>query len=84
MKQERITLREGCAALLGATFMLTAMILAQCLDGYDKAKEEEALRESAARVGFEEGLARLRCVGGLRYDSGTGHYVDVAQKVPRK
>ena len=80
MNRERMTLRDGCAALLGGAFMLAAMVLAQCLDGYDKKKEEEALRAAAVSVGFREGMARLRCIGGLRYDTGTGQYVDVAKR----
>lgn len=83
MKHERITLREAAAALIGAALMFSTTCLGQWLDAEDRANEERALRESAARVGFEEGLARLRCVGGLRYDAMTGHYVDVAKKGAR-
>lgn len=80
MKRQPITLREAAAMLTGAAIMLSTTCLGQWLDAEDRAKEERVLRESAARVGLEEGLARLRCVGGLRYDAMTGHYVDVAKK----
>lgn len=80
MKYERITLREAAAALIGAALMSSVTCLGQWLDAEDRAKEEKALRESAARVGLEEGLARLRCIVGLRYDAMTGLYVDVAKK----
>lgn len=84
MKRQPITLREAAAMLIGAALMFSTTCLGLWLDGADKAKEEQATRLAAAQAGFNEGMTRVQCMGGLRYDRHTGQYVDIAQAGPRK
>ncbi len=77
-------LRETAAAVLGGAFVMCAMTIAQVLDARDAARENEHLRAEAARAGFNEGISRLRCVAGMRYDVAAGEFVDVHAAGPRR
>ena len=81
---QRITMREAAATLIGAALMTSIMCLGSWLDHMDKVNEEETIRLAAAKAGFEEGMTRVQCMGGLRYDRLTGHYVDIAKVGPTK
>lgn len=80
MNKNRINRRESFAALIGGCAILTLMAVAQWLDAESARREAEAMRAKAIAAGFEEGLSRVRCAGGLRYDSITGEFVDVVRK----
>lgn len=76
----KTTPREVLAAVGGALMMLASMATAQLFDAADREREAQLLKAEATATGFAEGMNRLRCVGGLRYDTGTGQYVDVAKR----
>jgi hypothetical protein len=78
------TLREAAAGIGGALLMLAFMAGAQILDANDRQREAEQLRIAAAEDGFSEGLNRLRCVAGMRYDVAVGEFVDVAVTMGNK
>lgn len=80
MKRDEISIREVLALLLGAALMFFAMAAGQWLDADDRKHDAEKLRVRAAQSGFEEGLGRLRCVGGIRYDLATGMAVDLQEE----
>jgi hypothetical protein len=80
MNRNKVTLREAMAAVLGAVAMFSVIFLAQIIDANDKEFEAQQLRADAVRGGFYEGMSRIMCVGGLRYDRTAGKYID-AQKV---
>lgn len=84
MKRDEISIREVLALLLGAALMFFAMAAGQWLDADDRKHEAEKLRVRAVQSGFEEGLDRLRCVGGIRYDLATGMAVDIEEELLAK
>lgn len=76
MGQNGITLREAFSAVLGGCAVLVVMAWAQIMDSADIQREQAHVRAEAVSVGFEEGLNRIRCRGGVRYDAATGFAVD--------
>lgn len=78
------TLREVAAGIVGALLMLVVTASAQIIDANDRQSEADQLRAEAVRAGFQEGIQRLICVAGLRYDTATGNYVDVKKVGPSK
>lgn len=79
MKHDEITPREALATLIGALLMLSVLMLGQLLDAADRREEAERLRARAAQSGFAEGMERMQCMGGIRYDTATGLAVDVQE-----
>lgn len=77
MGQKGITLREALAAVLSGCAVLVVMAWAQIMDSADMERDQAHVRAEAVSVGFEEGLNRIRCRGGVRYDAATGFAVDV-------
>lgn len=56
---------------------MAVMVLAQWLDAEDRKHEAEQLRAVAVREGFQDGLDRIQCLGGFRYDAASRRFVDV-------
>lgn len=89
---ERRTLRDLAAGIVGALGMTAIIVFAQWLDAQDLAALEHAraqararnaaeqldrARTEAVRAGYQDGLDRIRCVGGWRIDALTGRAIDL-------
>lgn len=90
--QERRTLRDILAGIAGALAMTAIIAFAQWLDAQDIARLEreraarraadaaiatEKARAEAAAQAYQDGLDRIRCVGGWRIDALTGRAIDL-------
>lgn len=89
---ERRVLRDLAAGIAGALGMTAVIAFAQWLDARERAFAEhvqtqararaaaqalEHARSEAARAGYQDGLDRIRCVGGWRIDALTGRAIDL-------
>lgn len=80
MRKNAISIREVASGIIGALTMLALMILAQVLDSRSMKKELDVLRAQSVSAGFEEGMNRIKCTGGARYDSSTGLPIDLVAR----
>lgn len=79
--KERLTMHGFLGGVIGAALMLALICAGQLLDAKDRARENDQLRLSAIKSGFEEGLDRMQCLGGVRYDVATGALVDLHEEL---
>lgn len=77
MSKKEVTARETGAFLIGAALMLAAIVVAQFLDRDEKARDAVRLKSESAVQGFNEGMNRIQCMGGIRYDTATGLAIDI-------
>lgn len=75
-----ITVKEAACYFLGAASMFVVAVIAQALDVADFRSEAQRLRVTAATEGYDEGIKRVRCIGGIRYDVATGRIIDAHSK----